>query len=257
MTAAKGRPIQSITTPVETMEGKGVAVRRALPSQHIPYSEVDPFLLLDDFTTEPGGAGIPEHPHRGQEIITYVLTGKVQHGDSTGNRAIAHAGGLQRITAGRGILHEEGPIEGEPDPVRGLQLWINMAHADKGADPGYQNLEAYEIPVEHAEGSTVHVLVGDGSPTQLHTPVFYLDVHMEPHAHFTREVPYSFQGFAYLLEGEGIFGCQRQPGHAGELLVLGPGSELEVMTTSIPVRFVLAGGKPHHEPVRWQGPFVD
>ncbi len=257
MATGTTRPILHVTTPIETFEGAGVRVRRALPSQDFEYEDIDPFLLLDDFGTEPGGPNIPKHPHRGQEIITYVLDGKVQHADSEGNRAIAHAGGLQRIIAGRGIEHEEGPIEGEPDRVRGLQLWINLAQANKGVAPSYQNFEAEDFPIEKVDGASVKVLVGDGSPTELMTPLVYLDVTVPARTEFTRSIPEGYQGFAYLLEGAGTFGPDDRPAAAGELVVHGAGDEFRARAGEDGARFVLAAGMPHREPVRWRGPFVD
>ena len=257
MPVDNGRQISHVATPFETTEGAGVSVRRALPAEDLPYAAVDPFLLLDDFTTTPGGPGIPEHPHRGQEIITYVLEGKVKHSDSQGNRAIAHAGGLQRITAGAGIRHEEGPIEGEMDPVRGLQLWINMALADKTANPSYQNFETHQLPRETHDGSTVKTLVGEGSPTTLHNDMTYLDVDMDAGAEFNRDLSVEWQGFVYVLVGEAEFGANQRQAGSGTLLVLGQGSAFRAMAGNNGARFMLAAGQPHREPVRWRGPYVD
>jgi redox-sensitive bicupin YhaK (pirin superfamily) len=241
------------------MEGAGVPVRRALPSRQASYRLVDPWLLLDEFRMEsaPGGESFPPHPHRGFEIVTYMLRGGGHHTDSEGNSGTVRAGGLQRITAGRGIWHGEGGGGGDAGPVHGLQLWINLAQAQKRIAPGYQAVQPEEIPEREIGDARVRVLVGDGSPTQLQTPALYYDVILPAHGETSLDVPEAYQGFAYLMDGEGAFGSDVAPASAGQLAVLGPGGAFPVRAGANGTRFVLAAGQPHREPVRFNGPYVD
>jgi redox-sensitive bicupin YhaK (pirin superfamily) len=242
------------------LEGAGVPIRRVLPSRAVPVGLVDPFLLLDHFKMEAfGGEGeaFPPHPHRGFEIVTYMIEGSSSHSDSEGNRGTVPAGGLQRITAGRGIWHGEGSGEGRAGPAEGLQLWINLARAQKGIPPGYQAVQPDEIPERTIGAARVRVLVGEGSPTRLQTPVLYYDVQLPPQGQATFDVPVGDQGFAYVLRGAGRFGRNRAAAGAGQLVVLGAGGAFAVQAGDEGVRFVLAAGRPHREPVYFNGPFVD
>jgi redox-sensitive bicupin YhaK (pirin superfamily) len=264
---AAGREIEHVVEAQGTAEGAGAFVYRALPVAGI--GAVDPFLLLDEFSVSPP-AGFPLHPHRGFEIITYMVEGAFAHGDSAGNQSTVAAGGLQKITAGRGIEHSETPMA--PGRNTGLQLWINLARAQKGVEPDYQQLQAGEVPVEQRDGATVRVLAGADSPIRLHTPALYLDVALAPGATFTQPVPADWQGFAYVLSGGGQFGANRAQGRRRQVLVFGASSEEgagsggtpagddSITVTAAagePLRFALAAGHPHREPVRWRGPFVD
>ena len=242
------------------MEGAGVPVRRVLPSREFAYQLVDPFLLLDHFRMDQpmSGESFPPHPHRGFEIITYMLQGSAHHSDSEGNEGEVRAGGLQRITAGRGIWHGEGGGgSGEAGPVNGLQLWINLSKAQKQIAPGYQGVQPEEIPVRTIGDATVRMLVGDGSPTQLHTPAHYFDVQLSANGQVELPLPDAFQGFAYVLEGSGAFGSNEAPARETQIVVLGPGGTFRARAGEQGARFVLAAGQPHREPVRFNGPYVD
>lgn len=249
-----------MVAPRKVMEGAGVWVKRALPSPQVAYEEVDPFLLLDVFDAadqDREEATFPKHPHRGFEILTYLLRGAAGHEDDMGHRTVLRAGGLQRITAGRGMVHGEGgEVEGG-EPPRGLQLWVNLAQRDKKLEPEYQLLEPEEVPILRRDGGRIRVLVGDPSPTRLHTPVRYVDVSLPAGASYAESLPPSFGGFVYVLEGTGRFGASRTEGRTGQLLVLGTGTRIEARADREVLRFVLAGGEPHREPIRWSGPFVD
>ncbi|MGH2351402.1 MAG: pirin family protein [Chloroflexota bacterium] len=258
-TTGAARAVQRVADTHMTLEGAGVPIRRALPSNVATYDLVDPFLLLDHFRADASTmeGGFPPHPHRGFEIVTYLLAGSGSHSDSEGNSAVVHEGGLQRITAGRGIWHGEGPGGADAGPMEGLQLWINLAQAEKRIPPGYQGVEAEQIPVRTVGDAQVRVLVGEGSPTQLRTPAVYLDVQLPAGGHTDLPAPEGFQGFAYVLSGNGTFGGNLQPTGEGQVAVLGPGNHLPVVAGDSGVRFVLAVGAPHRERVRWNGPYVD
>ncbi len=254
--AGEARSIRQVVQPVEVPEGAGARVRRALPASGVPYVAVDPFLLLDDARIAPQAA-FPDHPHRGFEIITYILEGSVQHTDSEGNVEVVQAPGLQKITTGRGITHGEMPGPGGR-PARALQLWINLARAQKQVVPHYQYLHGVDIPTTQEAGATVRHLAGPETALVLHTPVMYHDVTVAPGQRFVMPLPEEYNSFAYVLAGEGIFGRQEQPARAGTLLVLGPGAAFVAQAQGQePLRVVLGAGRPHREPVYWRGPFVD
>ncbi len=258
-TAPPARPVERVADSQVVMEGAGVPVRRVLPSRLVTYNLVDPFLLLDHFRVqaEMAEGGFPPHPHRGFEIITYMIAGGSSHSDSEGNQGIVHAGGLQRITAGRGIWHGEGLGAGESGSTEGLQLWINLGRRDKQVPPGYQGVEAGQFPLWSIGEAQVKVLVGEGSPTELRTPARYFDVTLPAGGSADLPLPADYQGFAYLLSGDGLFGSNRQGATAGQVAVLGAGGPLPVVVGAQGARFVLAAGAPHREPVRWNGPFID
>jgi quercetin 2,3-dioxygenase len=256
--AGTRRTVQRVADTQVVLEGAGVPVRRALPSRTAPYASVDPFLLLDHVQADSRtmGEGFPPHPHRGFEIITYLLAGGAAHSDSEGNQGVVHAGGLQRITAGRGIWHGEGP-GGEPGPMEGLQLWINLPRRDKGIPPAYQGVEGARLPQARIGDATVKTLVGEGSPTTLHTPAVYYDVTVPAGGQTELPLPDGYQGFAYVLEGQGQLGENRQAVGAGQLAVLGQDGALPAGAGAEGLRFVLAAGTPYHEAPRWNGPYVD
>ncbi len=258
--ADNGREVRRVVKARDVLEGAGVVVTRAIPSPEVSHQETDPFLLLDDFDStriDIEGQAFPRHPHRGFEIITYLLSGLAGHADDLGNESVVRGGGLQRITAGSGIWHEEGPTPEAEEPTRGLQLWINLARRDKGTDPAYQAVQPEEIPVLEEGDATVRVLVGEGSPTRLITPALYLDVTLPARGTYDGKAPPDHRGFTYVLEGGGTFGSNRVPAERGQMLVLGPGEGFHAEAGSEGVRFVLGLGQPHGEPIRWMGPFVD
>ena len=256
---ATPRAIAQVADSMVVMEGAGVPVRRVLPSRTIPVQRVDPFLLLDHFQMEDMGSGesFPPHPHRGFEIITYMLQGAGHHTDSEGNEGHVGSGGLQRITAGRGIWHGEGGGGGESGPVNGLQLWINLARAQKRIDPGYQAVQTEQIPERQVGDAQVRVLLGEGSPTQLHTPAMYYDVTLPANGTTELALPAEYQGFAYVLEGDAKLGTNQAQVRATQIAALGEGGPLHIQAGAQGARLAVAAGLPHREPVRFNGPYVD
>ena len=256
--SATTRDVALVGSAHVVMEGAGVPVRRVLPSRQVPYRLVDPFLLLDEFKLESfGGESFPPHPHRGFEIVTYMIRGTGQHSDSEGNQGEVRAGGLQRITAGRGIWHGEGGGSGAAGPVHGLQLWINLARAQKQIPPGYQGVQPEEIPERPVGDARVRVLVGEGSPTRLHTTATYLDVRLPAGGRTEITLPAHFQGFVYVLEGSGAFGHSQQTIEATQIGALAAGGPLVAAAGPEGAWFVVAAGHPHREPVTFNGPYVD
>jgi redox-sensitive bicupin YhaK (pirin superfamily) len=267
--AATARPIALVADTHTVLEGPGIPVRRVLPSRAAPYAMVDPWLLLDEGQLElSGDEDFGAHPHRGFEIVSYVLEGSMFHKDDQGHSGLVGAGGLHRITAGRGMWHGEGLGEGsdrsEPVRMHVLQLWINLPRALKQIPADHQPVQAGELPEKTAGDARVKVLVGDGSPTRLQTPALYLDATLPADGATDLAVPAGFHGFAYVLDGSGSFGANTREVRAQQFAVLGQAPGAASGQTSLPVRagagglrFVLAAARPIGEAPRWNGPFVD
>ncbi|KAJ8774342.1 hypothetical protein K2173_011591 [Erythroxylum novogranatense] len=238
-------------------EGDGALVRRGIGRSEL--KSLDPFLMLDDFSVTPP-AGFPDHPHRGFETVTYMLQGGITHQDFAGHKGTIHAGDVQWMTAGRGIVHSEMPA-GE-GTQKGLQLWINLSSIDKMIEPRYQELLSEDIKYAEKDGAEVRIIAGESmgvkSPVYTRTPTMYLDFTLIPGAQVHQEIPDSWNAFVYIIEGAGIFGSSDSaPVSAHHVLVLGSGNGLSVWnTTAEALRFVLIAGQPLNEPVVQYGPFV-
>ena len=119
------RGIAKIVRGMRAVDGAGVRLVRVLG--HDDVYDFDPFLMLDSFdSTDPSDyiAGFPTHPHRGIETITYLISGRIEHGDSLGNSGVIGDGDCQWMTAGSGIIHQEMP-KASPRML-GVQLWLNL-----------------------------------------------------------------------------------------------------------------------------------
>ncbi len=232
---------------VETMEGAGVEVRRLFPVSR--RRNHDPFVLWDHFSIG-AGTGFPEHPHRGFEAITYLFAGGMEHADNLGNRSVVQAGGAQCFTAGRGIRHSEMPVGG----ARGIQLWINLPQRLKSLPPGYQQVDAAALPERSLADGRLRIIVGEGSPLRLHTPLEYLDLALEAGGRHRHLPPPGLRGLVYLVEGEAVAGGH--PLAAGQALFL-PGATPVDIEARRPSRLMLAFGRPHGEPIHQHGPYVD
>ena len=194
---------------IEQSEGAGARVRRSIGTPKL--RQFSPFLMLDHFTIRPG-AGFPDHPHRGQETITYLLKGAVDHEDFAGNAGTINAGDLQFMTAGRGIMHAEMPNQGFGDNV-GMQLWVDLPAKLKKCEPRYRDLRAEEIPTIKIDDDkvTVKVISGQSHGTDsvkelAYTPVWLLDVEIKPGGRIAQALPVGWNAFAYTLEGNAEFG---------------------------------------------------
>ncbi|HEY4732808.1 MAG TPA: pirin family protein [Gammaproteobacteria bacterium] len=230
-------------------EGAGVDVKRLMPV--MGFMNYDPFVLWDEFTISPGH-GFPTHSHRGFEAITYMFEGTIRHEDNLGNRSTVEAGGAQRFTAGQGIAHSEMPSES--GQTRGIQLWINLPRQLKSTAPGYQQVNAHQFPERSIDKGKVRILVGDESPLKLLTPVHYLEVFLEPDGHFQDILPVDYRGFIYAVEGQVKIGDSTLT--SGEARFMEGIKQLTVSSTQAS-RFMVCFGKPHREPIRQHGPFVD
>ena len=245
------------------MDGAGVRLRRIFGFGEVP--DFDPFLLLDDFGTDNPNdfiAGFPWHPHRGIETVTYLLKGRVQHGDSMGNTGVIGPGDMQWMTAGGGIIHEEMP-QAEAGGLRGLQLWVNLPKSHKLMKPRYRDVLAADVPgMTLTNGGVVRVLAGayegiQGPIKDVVASPNYMDVQLPALASFELSQLTDMTVFLYALEGT----VQASPGQTsmlsrGSVVLYGPGDSVQVTAGPDGTRFILASGRPQKEPVAWRGPIV-
>ncbi|MCP3667987.1 MAG: pirin family protein [Gammaproteobacteria bacterium] len=258
------RQIQTITAGMNTQDGAGVQLRRLLPAPGMRL--VDPFLLLDNFRSDNPDdyiAGFPPHPHRGFETVTYLLAGKVRHLDSAGHEGLLKAGGVQWMTAGRGIEHSEMP-EQERGLLDGFQLWVNLPAAQKMAEPRYQELEPEEIPEEYCEnGTLVRVIAGMtaagtvGPVTKIAAAPLFLDVKLTAEGRYSEIIPAGHNAFIYLISGhiDVMHNSGSQSIAAGQLALLSDGDGVEIKSSETS-QLLLIAGEPIGEPIARHGPFV-
>jgi quercetin 2,3-dioxygenase len=224
------------------------------------WEDYDPFLLLMDDNFEKGAFDI--HPHRGMETITYVISGTINHYDNvTGEGGKLQSGDFQFMTAGRGVVHNESPGEGES--VHLLQLWVNLPRENKMADPRYQNIQKEDAPIRHEDGALIRVYSGSSgsvvSDTLNYVPVTFVEMIIENGASINQDLPGNYNGFIYVLEGSGTFGKDNVQAKVGQALWLGATDSeqsLIKITATSPLRLVLFAGVPLKEPVVARGPFV-
>ncbi len=276
------RPTLETRRAVPTMEGAGVKLHRAFGFQD--PSELDPFLLFDDFRNERPEdykAGFPWHPHRGIETITYVLAGNVEHADSLGNRGDLGPGDVQWMTAGSGILHQEMPRGNLKGQMHGFQLWGNLPSSQKMTAPRYQDVTSKDIPeVIDDDGTRVKVITGEfwgkkGPVDGIAADPQYLDVFVPAGVKKTFKIDTYRRAFAYVFQGSAAFADASAPEGvllekevAGEevnirdlsgdrtLIRFGTGDEVTLQAGPEGVRFLLISGAPIEEPVAWHGPIV-
>jgi redox-sensitive bicupin YhaK (pirin superfamily) len=258
------RRIRKILKSQPTIEGAGVHLKRAFGYQQLP--ELDPFLLLDDFhSSDPDEyiKGFPWHPHRGIETITYALYGKVEHGDSMGNRGTIFSGDIQWMTAGSGIIHQEMPKGQEDGLMWGFQLWANLPASHKMMDPRYRDIKSQQVPEIILDGGVkVKIICGEikgmkGPVQDIVIHPEYLDIIVPPKSSFTHPVKKGHKAFAYVMDGKGYFDQNRhEMGGPESLVIFDDGDEVLISTEDGAVRTLFVSGKPIGEPVAWHGPIV-
>ena len=253
----KTRNISHLIEGIATQDGAGVNLTRIIGSPEL--NMLDPFLLLDEFGSENPNdyiAGFPPHPHRGFETITYMLNGKFTHKDSAGNEGHLSDGGVQWMTAGRGVVHSEMPEQSE-GLMRGFHLWLNLPKEKKMIDPSYHDIQADKIPSVLLENAKVKVISGEfqstEGPGRPHTGVLYLDVHLNKSSSISIPINENWNAFIYVYEGE-IESNLSVP--KGNLAVLDTDGIFECRSISSDTKFILAAGEPLNEPVARGGPFV-
>ena len=271
--ASPGRSVARVVESTTTVEGGGFTVRRSFPTPALSF--FDPFLLLDEMgptVSAPGEAkGAPDHPHRGFQTVTYLLSGESRHRDSAGNAGVLRAGDVQWMTAGSGVIHAEMPTEEfqrQGGVTHGFQVWVNLPGRDKMVAPRYQDVPSASIPVvTSADGSvTIKVIAGEAlgarAVIETHTPITYLHVTLRPGGALFQPLPDTFNAFVYAFRGAPVVGegADARPLAAGELGILdarGHGVSLSLPAdAAAPAELLLLGGQPLQEPVARYGPFV-
>lgn len=265
-TTMKPRRLERLVQGQETQDGAGVRLTRVL-TQDL-QQRLDPFLMLDAFGSDKPGdyiAGFPNHPHRGFETITYMIAGRMRHRDSGGNEGLLQNGGVQWMTAGRGLIHSEMP-EQEEGVMEGFQLWLNLPGKDKLCEPWYQDIQSDQLPeVTTDNGVLVRVIAGctHGANALVEregTEPLYLDVHF-PKAQgalFEQPLPETHNAFVYVYRGELEVLSEHESStvpskRMGLLRNEGYGIRLR---GSANTRAILIAGKPLREPIVQYGPFV-
>lgn len=251
----------------EQSDGDGVQIRRAIGNMQI--RNFTPFLMLDHLKVIPK-TGFPDHPHRGQETITYVIKGKIDHEDFTGSKGTLGPGDLQFMTAGRGIVHAEMPhIEkdenGNIKQIEGLQLWVDLPLELKECEPRYRDLRAHEIPIVKPDNKiTIKVVSGqsygvDSVKDLTYTPVWMLDFTVQPGGKIMQPLPKDFNVFTYVMSGQIYTGGKLYSEFTSIFYnTNGDGVEISVSdNASEPARFVVIGGKILDQPIVQHGPFVE
>ena len=248
----------------------GNQVLESLPSRNIPYSLVDPYILVHEAVVriDPQQEQVDTtHPHRGFDNLWYAISGSLSTGHSTGpggsfERARLDEGAVLKIRTGRGVLHAEGlgedeRREGKVSEMRGLLFWVNLARKDKNVEPTAQVVSPDEVPARQEGDATIRVLVGEGSTIELGTPGLILDVELPKGGRMSIPVRAGFNGFVHMLEGEARFGANRSRARRGQIAVLGPGGVLAVEEAQPGTRFMLMAGEPYGETPIFNGPYVD
>jgi redox-sensitive bicupin YhaK (pirin superfamily) len=236
---------------------------RIIGSQEL--NMLDPFLLLDAFESDQPQdyiGGFPSHPHRGFETVTYLLAGRMRHKDSAGNEGVIEPGGVQWMTAGRGIVHSEMP-EQENGLLMGFQLWVNLPARAKMSEPGYQEFPPSRTPLEQREdGTEIRVIAGvtsqgtSGVVKNDYVKPVYMDVSLPAGGTFEQAVGAGDNSFVFVIDGDlRIGGLSARLEHR-TLGILGEGELVNVSATDRAARFLLVSGQPLNEPVARGGPFV-
>lgn len=257
------RPV-AVLRGLPASDGAGVKLTRVIGQPKLP--DLDPFLMLDEFGSDKGAdyiGGFPDHPHRGFETVTYMLAGRMRHGDNQGNVGLLRPGSVQWMTAGRGIVHSEMP-EQEDGLMQGFQLWVNLPAKDKMCKPRYQDIEPEQIPVvARVDGIRVKVLAGSfdgvtGPVSAVATEPLYLDIAVPAGASLDVPVPAEHNAFAYPFEGSARIGAgaEAKAIARGQIAVLSLGASVHFAADGGPARLILVAGRPLREPVAKYGPFV-
>jgi redox-sensitive bicupin YhaK (pirin superfamily) len=267
----RARTVAGLINSIETLEGAGFLVRRPFPKP--AFSEFDPFLLLDEMgpmTVAPNKAkGAPDHPHRGFETVTYILSGQMEHKDSQGHSGKLSAGDVQWMTAGSGVIHSEMPspeFQREGGRLHGFQLWVNLPQRNKMMQPRYQEIQSASIPTARTKDGLVSVRViaghalGARAVIETVTPIVYLHFTLQPGGHVSQPVPQDYNVFAYIVDGAGLFGAECEQGTDGQMVMFAPdGDEVRIENpghAESELDVLLIGGVPLNEPVARFGPFV-
>ena len=258
----QSRTVERLIEGIATSDGAGVKLTRVLTGKL--QRRLDPFLMLDAFGSDNPDdyiAGFPDHPHRGFETITYMLAGRMRHRDSAGHEGLLQNGGVQWMTAGRGVIHSELPEQDE-GVMEGFQLWLNLPSQAKMAAPWYQDFQSESIPEYVTEtGVTVRVIAGasngvTGVVTRQVTEPIYLDVHLPVGTSFSTTLPASHNAFIYVYRGSAVIGETRVNSQRMGILSNNDGADSVSILAEGDTRLILVAGKPLNEAIVQYGPFV-
>src|ERR1051326_6399641 len=267
----KRRGVAGIVNSIETLEGGGFLVRRPFPKP--AFSEFDPFLLLDEMgpmDVGPGEAkGAPDHPHRGFETVTYLLSGEMEHKDSRGHAGRLRPGDVQWMIAGAGVVHSEMPskkFQRTGGRMHGFQLWVNLPRTEKMTRPRYQEIPREQIPTVTSDDGLVSMNIiageafGQKAVIETYTPIIYLHYVIEPGGLINQAVPSDYNAFAYIVDGSGLFGEEGEKAGDGQMIIFAPDGD-GVQIENAPdageaLDVLLIAGVPLNESVARYGPFV-
>jgi len=263
------RSVEALVAGRATRDGAGVRLTRVLTGEW--QQRLDPFLMLDQFGSDDPkdyGAGFPDHPHRGFETVTYMIAGRMRHQDSSGGEGLLQNGGVQWMTAGRGVIHSEMP-EQEEGRMEGFQLWLNLPSGQKMCTPWYRDIQSADIPeITTPEGVHVRVISGRCQSTQgamtrpaseYPTDPLYLDLHFSGDQTFSQPLPATHNAFVYVYRGAlQVLDAQGQAQDVGlnRMGVLSQGGDGVTLRATAGTKALLIAGQPLHEPIAQYGPFV-
>ena len=253
------RKVKQVVKGIETQDGAGVRLVRVFANKNV--ADFDPFLMMDAFDNsrpEDYEKGFPWHPHRGIETITYLIEGKIEHGDSLGNSGTIFCGDCQWMTAGSGIVHQEMPKP--PGKMLGVQIWLNMPAANKMAEPSYGDIVADKIPLVNDQNCEIRLISGQykgtkGAFSGRYVKPLFMDVDMPAETEFELETPSEDTVFSYNFYGSGIFSDGKE--YFGKTtLLFERGKLLKLKSGKEGLRMIILSGPPLKEPVAWGGPIV-
>jgi quercetin 2,3-dioxygenase len=256
------RRVERLVTGQATSDGAGVRLTRVL-TQDL-QRRLDPFLMLDAFGSDKPDdyiAGFPDHPHRGFETVTYMIAGRMRHRDSAGHEGLLENGGVQWMTAGRGVIHSEIPQQ-EDGLMEGFQLWLNLPQRDKMTAPWYRDFAADALPkFVTPQGVAVTVIAGAshgvaGAVTRDATAPLYLDLHMGAGSRFEQPLPADHNAFVYVYRGAVTIGGQAVPSQRMAVLANDAQADGVVVEAGADARLLLIAGRPLKQPIAQYGPFV-
>ncbi len=259
---ARPRAVEGLVAGQATSDGAGVKLTRVLT--HHLQRRLDPFLMLDAFGSDDPDdyiAGFPDHPHRGFETVTYMIAGRMRHRDSAGHEGLLENGGVQWMTAARGVIHSEIPQQ-EDGVMEGFQLWLNLHSSEKMKDPWYRDFQDAQVPkLVTPQGVAVTVIAGEshgvqGAVTRDITQPLYLDIHLPAGARFEQPLPAGHNAFVYVYRGEVTVGGTVVPAQRMGLLANDPQADGVVIEAGVDAKVLLIAGQPLNEPIVQYGPFV-
>jgi redox-sensitive bicupin YhaK (pirin superfamily) len=257
------RSVDRIIRGKATIDGAGVHLKRIFG--YYEQGLFDPFLLLDHFGSDDPDdyiAGFPWHPHRGIETVTYMLEGRVEHGDSMGNKGVIRKGDIQWMTAGSGIIHQEMPRSGD-SKMYGFQLWVNLPKEKKMMSPKYRGIEEKDVKEIILENNVkVKVISGEfngvsGPVSDISVNPSYFDINLPDKSEFIIDVNPEYTVFVYVYEGAVSFDAEKKLSvQKGDVALLKKGSRVSITSIEKESKCLFVSGNPINEPIAWRGPIV-